>query len=105
MTPSPKVLGSNPFVCLSASLSTMPPNPRLLLNVLALNAAPMDDVGLCWFLQVSKGKPLRFKRLEDILREGHRANRDETRIRRSKQRPPTALPPKNKLAFAVRIKE
>uniref|UniRef100_A0A8C4YYX0 Ribosomal protein L7-like 1 n=1 Tax=Gadus morhua TaxID=8049 RepID=A0A8C4YYX0_GADMO len=33
--------------------------------------------------KVSKGKPLRFKRLEDILREGHR----------------------NKLAFAVRIKE
>ncbi|CAL8395156.1 unnamed protein product [Arctogadus glacialis] len=55
--------------------------------------------------KVSKGKPLRFKRLEDILREGHRASRDETRIRRSKQRPPTALPPKNKLAFAVRIKE
>ena len=57
------------------------------------------------FLQVSKGKPLRFKRLEDILREGHRASRDETRIRRCKQRPPPALPPNNRLAFAVRIKE
>ncbi|KAG7265262.1 hypothetical protein CRUP_022697 [Coryphaenoides rupestris] len=51
------------------------------------------------------GKPLLFKRLEDLLREGHRASRDETRIRRAKLRPPTALPPKNKLAFAVRIKE
>ncbi|CAL8315342.1 unnamed protein product [Merluccius merluccius] len=55
--------------------------------------------------KVSKGKPLRFKRLEDILREGHRASRDDTRIRRAQLRPLATLPPKNKLAFAVRIKE
>uniref|UniRef100_A0A8C7LBY5 Ribosomal protein L7-like 1 n=1 Tax=Oncorhynchus kisutch TaxID=8019 RepID=A0A8C7LBY5_ONCKI len=32
---------------------------------------------------VSKGKPLKFKCLEDFLKDSHRKHRDETRIRRS----------------------
>uniref|UniRef100_A0A8D3CWJ8 Ribosomal protein L7-like 1 n=1 Tax=Scophthalmus maximus TaxID=52904 RepID=A0A8D3CWJ8_SCOMX len=56
--------------------------------------------------KVSKGKPLRFKRLEDFLKDSHKKHRDETRIRRVEHRPPAPLPPaKNKLAFAVRIRE
>ncbi|XP_042370667.1 60S ribosomal protein L7-like 1 [Plectropomus leopardus] len=56
--------------------------------------------------KVSKGKPIKFKRLEDFLKDSHRKHRDETRIRRSEHRPPPPLPPaKNKLAFAVRIRE
>ncbi|XP_068609690.1 60S ribosomal protein L7-like 1 [Brachionichthys hirsutus] len=56
--------------------------------------------------RVSKGKPVPFKRLEDFLKDSHRAHRDETRIQRAKHRPPAPLPPaKNKLAFAVRIRE
>uniref|UniRef100_A0A8C7NAG9 Ribosomal protein L7-like 1 n=1 Tax=Oncorhynchus kisutch TaxID=8019 RepID=A0A8C7NAG9_ONCKI len=35
------------------------------------------------FIQVSKGKPLKFKCLEDFLKDSHRKHRDETRIRRS----------------------
>ncbi|KAI4801782.1 hypothetical protein KUCAC02_019653 [Chaenocephalus aceratus] len=53
-----------------------------------------------------KGKPLKFKRLEDFLKDSHRKHRDETRIQRSQQRTPGPLPPaKNRLAFAVRIRE
>ncbi|XP_061603067.1 60S ribosomal protein L7-like 1 [Cololabis saira] len=56
--------------------------------------------------KVSKGKPLKFKRLEDLLKDSHRKHRDETRIRRNQHRPPTPLPPpENKLAVAVRIRE
>ncbi|XP_054900567.1 60S ribosomal protein L7-like 1 [Poeciliopsis prolifica] len=56
--------------------------------------------------KVTKGKPLSFKRLEDFLKESHKKHRDETRIRRNDHRPPAPLPPeKNKLAFAVRIRE
>lgn len=56
--------------------------------------------------QVSKGKPLKFKRLEDFLKESHKKHRDETRIHRAEKRPPPSLPPaKHKLAFAVRIRE
>ncbi|XP_019947584.1 60S ribosomal protein L7-like 1 isoform X2 [Paralichthys olivaceus] len=56
--------------------------------------------------KVSKGKALKFKRLEDFLKDSHKRNRDETRIRRLKKRPPAPLPPaKNQLAFAVRIRE
>ncbi|CAB1342968.1 unnamed protein product [Coregonus sp. 'balchen'] len=56
--------------------------------------------------KVSKGKPLKFKRLEDFLKESHRKHRDETRIRRADHRPAPAMPPaKNRLAFAVRIRE
>ncbi|XP_034017588.1 60S ribosomal protein L7-like 1 [Thalassophryne amazonica] len=56
--------------------------------------------------KVSKGKPLKFKRLEDFLKDSHRKHRDDTRIRRAEHRPPPPLPPaKNKLAFAVRIRE
>ncbi|XP_034435541.1 60S ribosomal protein L7-like 1 isoform X1 [Hippoglossus hippoglossus] len=56
--------------------------------------------------KVSKGKGLKFKRLEDFLKDSHKRNRDETRIRRLKVRPPAPLPPaKNQLAFAVRIRE
>ncbi|XP_028996790.1 60S ribosomal protein L7-like 1 isoform X2 [Betta splendens] len=54
----------------------------------------------------SKGQPLKFKRLESFLKHSHRKHRDETRIKRSEKRPPPPLPPaKNKLAFAVRIRE
>jgi len=56
--------------------------------------------------KVSKGKPLKFKRLEDFLKDSKRKHRDETRIRRASHRPPAPLPPsKNRLAFAVRIRE
>ncbi|CAN9507557.1 unnamed protein product [Ophioblennius macclurei] len=56
--------------------------------------------------KVSKGKPLKFKRLEDFLKDSHRKHRDDSRINRAEHRPPTPLPPaKNKLAFAVRIRE
>uniref|UniRef100_A0A3P8WVK8 Ribosomal protein L7-like 1 n=1 Tax=Cynoglossus semilaevis TaxID=244447 RepID=A0A3P8WVK8_CYNSE len=51
-------------------------------------------------------KPLKFKRLEDFLKESHKKHRDETRIRRMQHRPAAPLPPeKNKLAFVVRIRE
>jgi len=56
--------------------------------------------------KVQKGRPLRFKRLEDFLKHGKRHHRDERRIQRAKARPLTDLPPlKNNLAFIVRIKE
>lgn len=56
--------------------------------------------------QISRGKPLKFKRLEDLLKDSHKKHRDEIRIRRAEHRPPAPLPPaKNKLAFAVRIRE
>uniref|UniRef100_A0A667Y243 Ribosomal protein L7-like 1 n=1 Tax=Myripristis murdjan TaxID=586833 RepID=A0A667Y243_9TELE len=56
--------------------------------------------------KVSKGKPLKFKRLEDFLKDSHRKHRDETRIRRAEHRPAPPLPPaKNRLGFAVRIRE
>ncbi|KAG7244223.1 hypothetical protein INR49_004296 [Caranx melampygus] len=54
--------------------------------------------------KVSKGKALKFKRLEDFVKDSHKAHRDETRIRRAEHRPPPPLPPA-KLAFAVRIRE
>ncbi|XP_029965960.1 60S ribosomal protein L7-like 1 [Salarias fasciatus] len=56
--------------------------------------------------KVSKGKALKFKRLEDFLKDGHRKHRDDSRISRVERRPAAPLPPaKNKLAFAVRIRE
>ncbi|XP_035276106.1 60S ribosomal protein L7-like 1 [Anguilla anguilla] len=56
--------------------------------------------------KVQKGRPLKFKRLEEFLRNSKRKHRDETRLRRNAHRPPPALPPaKNRLAFAVRIRE
>ncbi|XP_056283746.1 60S ribosomal protein L7-like 1 [Pseudoliparis swirei] len=56
--------------------------------------------------KVCRGKPLKFKRLEDFMKDSHRKHRDDTRIQRSKNRPRTPLPPaKNKLAFAVRIRQ
>ncbi|XP_026106528.1 60S ribosomal protein L7-like 1 [Carassius auratus] len=56
--------------------------------------------------KVQKGIPLKFKRLEDILKNSKRRNQDETRLARLKQRPLRAMPPaKNSLVFAVRIRE
>ncbi|XP_037541173.1 60S ribosomal protein L7-like 1 [Nematolebias whitei] len=56
--------------------------------------------------KVSKGKPIKFKRLEDFLVDSHKKHRDETRLRRAECRPPRPLPPaRNKLAFAFRIRE
>lgn len=64
------------------------------------------NVCISAFLQVSKGKPLKFKRLEDFLKESHKKHHDETRIRRAGHRPAAPLPPaKNRLAFVVRIRE
>lgn len=61
---------------------------------------------LCLCCQEQKGRPVRFKRLEEFLREGKRQHRDERRIQRANHRPPTDLPaPKNSLAFVVRIRE
>ncbi|XP_059211973.1 60S ribosomal protein L7-like 1 [Centropristis striata] len=56
--------------------------------------------------KVARGKPLKFKRLEDFLKDSHKKHRDESRLARSARRPPPPLPPaKNKLAFVVRIRE
>ncbi|XP_020512633.1 60S ribosomal protein L7-like 1 [Labrus bergylta] len=56
--------------------------------------------------KISKGKPLKFKRLEDFLKDSHKHHRDETRIKRAEHRPRAPLPPaKNRLAFAIRIRE
>ncbi|XP_051731596.1 60S ribosomal protein L7-like 1 [Ctenopharyngodon idella] len=53
-----------------------------------------------------KGIPLKFKRLEEFLKNSKRKHRDETRLKRLKQRPPPAMPPaKHGLMFAVRIRE
>ncbi|KAG7460910.1 hypothetical protein MATL_G00203820 [Megalops atlanticus] len=56
--------------------------------------------------KVQRGRPLKFKRLEEFLKDSRRKHRDETRIRRAAHRPPPVLPPaKNRLAFVVRIRE
>lgn len=56
--------------------------------------------------KVSRGKGLKFKRLEDFLKDSRRKHRDETRIRRFNHKPADPLPLENhKLAFAVRIRE
>ncbi|XP_036405650.1 60S ribosomal protein L7-like 1 [Megalops cyprinoides] len=56
--------------------------------------------------KVQRGRPLKFKRLEEFLKDSRRKHRDETRIRRAAHRPPPMLPPaKNRLAFVVRIRE
>ncbi|KAJ8355415.1 hypothetical protein SKAU_G00182090 [Synaphobranchus kaupii] len=56
--------------------------------------------------KVQKGRPLKFKRLEEFLKNSKRKHQDETRLRRAAHRPPPALPPaKNRLAFAVRIRQ
>uniref|UniRef100_A0A1A8QE01 Ribosomal protein L7-like 1 n=1 Tax=Nothobranchius pienaari TaxID=704102 RepID=A0A1A8QE01_9TELE len=55
--------------------------------------------------RISKGKPLKFKRLEDFLKDSHKKHRDDTRLQRANHRPPAPLPSaKNKLAFVVRIR-
>uniref|UniRef100_A0A1A8FSZ9 Ribosomal protein L7-like 1 n=1 Tax=Nothobranchius korthausae TaxID=1143690 RepID=A0A1A8FSZ9_9TELE len=55
--------------------------------------------------RISKGKPLKFKRLEDFLKDSHKKHRDDTRLQRANHRPPVPPPPaKNKLAFVVRIR-
>ncbi|XP_061750095.1 large ribosomal subunit protein uL30-like [Nerophis ophidion] len=55
--------------------------------------------------RVSKGKPIKFKRLEDFLKDSHKKHRDDSRLRRLGHKPPTRLPEKHKLVFAVRIRE
>ncbi|XP_054618665.1 60S ribosomal protein L7-like 1 [Dunckerocampus dactyliophorus] len=56
--------------------------------------------------KVCKGKPIKFKRLEDFLKDSHRKRRDENRLWRLRHKAPDPLPPaKHKLAFAVRIRE
>ncbi|XP_056621273.1 60S ribosomal protein L7-like 1 [Triplophysa dalaica] len=56
--------------------------------------------------KVQKGIPIKFKRLEDVLKNSKKRQRDETRLARLQKRPPPAMPPaKQQLAFAVRIKE
>lgn len=56
--------------------------------------------------KVQKGIPLKFKRLEELLKKSKRKSRDETRLARLKQRPPPPMPPaKNSLVFAVRVRE
>ncbi|XP_030627186.1 60S ribosomal protein L7-like 1 [Chanos chanos] len=55
--------------------------------------------------KVQKGKPLKFKRLEEFLKDSRRAHRDEVRLKRLALRPQPALPPaKNSLVFVIRIK-
>ncbi|KAM9778517.1 60S ribosomal protein L7-like 1 isoform 2-T2 [Syngnathus typhle] len=56
--------------------------------------------------KVSKGAPIKFKRLEDMVKDSHRKHRDDTRIRRLATKPRGPPPPeKNKLAIAVRIRD
>ncbi|MBN3302942.1 RL7L protein, partial [Amia calva] len=56
--------------------------------------------------KVQRGRPLKFKRLEDFLWESRRKHRDETRLRRTSHRPaPVPQPGKTRLAFAVRIRQ
>ncbi|XP_048063267.1 60S ribosomal protein L7-like 1 isoform X2 [Megalobrama amblycephala] len=56
--------------------------------------------------KVQKGSPLKFKRMEEFLKNSRRKHRDETRLNRLKQRPPPPMPPaKHGLVFAVRIRE
>ncbi|TRY81478.1 hypothetical protein DNTS_007238 [Danionella cerebrum] len=56
--------------------------------------------------KVKRGIPLKFKRLEEFLKNTNRKNRDERRLARLKHRPPPPMPPaKNVLVFAVRIRE
>ncbi|XP_020637111.3 ribosomal protein uL30-like [Pogona vitticeps] len=51
-----------------------------------------------------KGKQISFKRLESFLRDSHRKNRDDVRLRRMEQKPGALLMPEgHKLAFVVRI--
>ncbi|KAF7694334.1 60S ribosomal protein L7-like 1 [Silurus meridionalis] len=52
------------------------------------------------------GQGLRFKRLEEFHKYSTRKHKDEVRLARLRRRPPPALPPaKNRLVFAVRIRE
>ncbi|XP_049612959.1 60S ribosomal protein L7-like 1 [Syngnathus scovelli] len=54
----------------------------------------------------SKGAPIKFKRLEDMVKDSHRKHRDDTRIRRMATKPRGPSPPeKYKLAVAVRIRD
>ncbi|XP_018592451.1 60S ribosomal protein L7-like 1 [Scleropages formosus] len=56
--------------------------------------------------KIQKFQPLKFKRLEEFLYNQKRKQRDETRIRRAKNRPAPPMPPaKNRLAFVVRIRQ
>uniref|UniRef100_A0AAV2K835 Uncharacterized protein n=1 Tax=Knipowitschia caucasica TaxID=637954 RepID=A0AAV2K835_KNICA len=56
--------------------------------------------------KVTKGKPLKFKRLEDFLKHSHKKHRDECRLRRNKSRPSKPPPPTTHgLGFVVRIRE
>ncbi|CAG14828.1 unnamed protein product, partial [Tetraodon nigroviridis] len=48
--------------------------------------------------KISRGKPLKFKRLENFLKDSHRKHRDECRIRRSQQRPAGAPGPRQEQA-------
>ncbi|KAK1796058.1 hypothetical protein P4O66_008856 [Electrophorus voltai] len=54
----------------------------------------------------TSGRPIKFKRLEEFCKDSKRRHRDDTRLQRAKTRPPPALPPaKNRLVFAVRVRE
>ncbi|KAK2884018.1 hypothetical protein QQF64_016148 [Cirrhinus molitorella] len=56
--------------------------------------------------KAKEGLSLKFKRLEEFLKNSKKQHRDETRVARLKHRPPPPMPPsKNTLAFAVRIRE
>ncbi|XP_023687358.1 60S ribosomal protein L7-like 1 [Paramormyrops kingsleyae] len=56
--------------------------------------------------KIQRGRPVRFKRLEEFLHEGKQKHRDDIRLRlASRMRPPALPPAKNRLAFVVRIKE
>ncbi|XP_077595776.1 60S ribosomal protein L7-like 1 [Stigmatopora nigra] len=56
--------------------------------------------------KVCQGTPLKFKRLEEFLKDSHIKHRDDTRIRRLGQRPSCVMerPAEYKLALAVRIR-
>ncbi|XP_062857281.1 60S ribosomal protein L7-like 1 [Trichomycterus rosablanca] len=55
--------------------------------------------------KTKKGQ-LKFTRLETFHKNSKRKHRDDVRLQRDRKRPPPVLPPaKNRLAFAVRIRE
>uniref|UniRef100_A0A8C8D6E3 Ribosomal protein L7-like 1 n=1 Tax=Oncorhynchus tshawytscha TaxID=74940 RepID=A0A8C8D6E3_ONCTS len=105
-------LSIDPFLCLQ-TLSHKGDAPKLVaeqgvrvIKLVPENLLKKRKAIKIVFIQVSNGKPLKFKRLEDFLKDSHRKHRDETRIRRSAHRPAPAMPSaKNRLAFAVRIRE
>uniref|UniRef100_A0A8C8EPQ7 Large ribosomal subunit protein uL30-like ferredoxin-like fold domain-containing protein n=1 Tax=Oncorhynchus tshawytscha TaxID=74940 RepID=A0A8C8EPQ7_ONCTS len=106
-------LSIDPFLCLQ-TLSHKGDAPKLVAEqgVRVIKLVPENLLKKRKAIKATKPcgqfyhSGLPFKRLEDFLKDSHRKHRDETRIRRSAHRPAPAMPSaKNRLAFAVRIRD